>query len=168
MTQTAHDWIERLELLRHPEGGWYRELYRSNDRVRSPVGASDDSVPPRERAAITSIYFLLEAPDVSRLHRIDSDELWYWHAGDELRLEVLLPNGHHETHRLGPEASLQLAVPKGSWFGAELATGRGWVLVGCAVAPGFEFAGFELATRSQLLAQFPEHIEFISRLTPAE
>jgi predicted cupin superfamily sugar epimerase len=162
MPNTAREWIERLALTEHPEGGWYQEIYRSDDQVLLTATPKTVSKP---RAAMTSIYFLLEAPEVSCLHRIDSDELWYWHAGDELRIEVIAPQGTRRTLRLGPEASLQVAVEKGCWFGAELPSSQGWALVSCAVAPGFEFSGFELAERSSLLASYPEHRELILRLT---
>jgi predicted cupin superfamily sugar epimerase len=163
MSFSATEWIARLELVPHPEGGHYRETFRSINNV-TPLNPSEATA-LHERAAITSILFLLEAQEISRLHRIDADELWYWHAGFDLRVEVILPNGHHRTHCLGPEASLQCAVPAGSWFGAELPAGSDWALVGCAVAPGFEFSRFELAQQTELLALYPEHEALIKRFT---
>jgi predicted cupin superfamily sugar epimerase len=165
MSQQALDWIQRLGLIRHPEGGYYREVYRAKDLVSVTTETFDRSSDSKPRAALTSIYFLLEAPDFSHLHRIDADEIWYWHAGDVLRIEVITKQGAHESLLLGPSESLQVTVLRGSWFGATLANSSGWALVSCAVAPGFEFSLFELAHRSRLIAEYPEHRELIARLT---
>jgi hypothetical protein len=131
---TAHDIIRRLDLARHPEGGWYRETFRD---VPGPDG----------RAASTAIYYLLEAGDLSHWHRVDAVEIWHWYAGAPLAL-TLSPNGHDaQAYRLGPNLigaeTPQVIVPKGVWQTAE-SLGL-WTLVGCTVAPGFDFAGFELA-----------------------
>ncbi|MCR9222278.1 MAG: cupin domain-containing protein [Alphaproteobacteria bacterium] len=127
--------VERLDLAPHPEGGWYRETYR-----HVPGDGS--------RGAMTAIYYLLEAGDLSAWHRVtDADEIWHWHAGGPLAL-TLSPDGHDaQAHRLGPDLTAgeapQLLVPKGWWQTAE-SLGR-WTLVGCTVAPAFDFAGFEMA-----------------------
>jgi len=147
------DLIASLQLQPHPEGGWFRETHRSLE-----AGAGG-------RCASTSILFLLEHPHVSHLHRIDAEELWYWHAGSCLDVSVIHPDGRLEVHHLGAEGVFQAVVPKGCWFGAELAQAGTWALVGCAVAPGFEFAGFEMAARDAILAEFPQHAERIERLT---
>jgi predicted cupin superfamily sugar epimerase len=146
----------RLDLAPHPEGGWYRETHRSGTDVGTSGGP---------RSAITSILFLLEHPDVSHLHRIDAEELWYWHGGSDLLIQEIRPDGTHLTHRLGTGGSFQAAIPAGSWFGAELAEQGSWALVGCAVAPGFTFAGFELGAREDLLAKFPSLSDLVVRLT---
>lgn len=153
MDTTAAALIERLQLQPHPEGGWFRETHRSLE-----PGADG-------RAASTSILFLLEHPHVSHLHRIDAEELWYWHAGAALDVSVIHLDGHMEVHHLGPEGAFQAVVPKGCWFGAALPAPGTWALVGCAVAPGFEFSGFELARREEILAAFPQHREIILALT---
>lgn len=145
--------IAKFCLQPHPEGGWYRETHRS--AVPGPDG----------RCAVTSILFLLEHPHVSHLHRIDAEELWYWHAGTALDVHVLGCDGTLATHHLGPQGAFQLVVPQGLWFGAEPPTPGDWALVGCAVAPGFEFSGFELATREALLLDFPQQEALIRRLT---
>lgn len=148
---------ERLGLSPHPEGGWYRETHRSTDSVQwngSP------------RAASTSILFLLEHPGISRLHRIDAEELWYWHAGADMEIHEIRPGGDLLVHRLGPGHAFQVAIPAGSWFGAKLASPATWALVGCAVAPGFEFSGFELADAAGLIACFPAHEATIRELAP--
>lgn len=147
----------RLGLAAHPEGGWYRETHRS-DRAVEWNGAT--------RTASTSILFLLESPGVSRLHRIDADELWYWHAGSDLEIHEIRPTGESIAHRLGPGGAFQAAIPAGSWFGAKLANAGEWALVGCAVAPGFEFSGFELADAAVLEREFPAHRALIRELAP--
>ena len=153
MAQSTQYLIHSLKLAPHPEGGWFRETHRSEH-----PGADG-------RCASTSILFLLEYPHVSHLHRIDAEELWYWHAGSSLDVRVIHPDGRLETHHLGPDGLFQAVVPKGAWFGAELANPGEWALVGCAVAPGFEFAGFELGDKQELLGKFPDHREVIERLT---
>lgn len=157
-------WVERLHLMPHPEGGWYRETYRSTLQVAA-VGA-DASLP---RSAATSIYFLLADGQVSTLHRIAYDEVWHYHAGSPLRVAAIHPAGRLQTWLVGLDADAgeepQCVVPGGCWFGAELAEPGTWALVGCTVAPGFEFADFELGSRDALLAEFPEHAGLITRLT---
>ena len=126
--------IEELRLLPHPEGGWYRETWRA-------------PAPPGERAAATTILFLLEAHQRSHWHRVDATEIWHFYAGAPLVITVS-PNGHDASaHHLGPNLARghrpQFVVPAGWW---QTATSLGaWTLVGCTVAPGFDFAGFELA-----------------------
>lgn len=151
----ASEMATRLGLKPHPEGGWFRETHRSTDSVEWK-GAL--------RAASTSILFLLEHPGVSRLHRIDAEEIWYWHAGSALEVHEIRPDGERRVHRLGPDADFQAAIPAGSWFGAELVAAGAWALVGCTVAPGFEFSGFELGKREELVAMFPEHADLVNRL----
>jgi uncharacterized protein len=153
LSQAAQDLIDRLELAPHPEGGWYRETHRS-----ATSNASGRSI-------CTSILFLLEHPHVSHLHRLDAEELWFWHAGDALDVQVVTPDGLHETRRLGPGGNFQTMIPVGTWFGAELPNPESWALVGCAVTPAFEFAGFEMACREDLARQYPLHRELITRLT---
>lgn len=154
----AAEWIERLELEPHPEGGWFKETHRSSQIVDSPRHG--------ERAAFTSILFLLEPPQVSKLHRIDAEELWNWHAGSHVDIHVFSGGGEKEVRRLGPgpDSVLQTVVPANHWFGAE--TGEdGWCLVGCVVAPGFEFSRFQLGDRKRLLGEYPLYAETVLRLT---
>lgn len=146
---TAQDWIEKLQLAKHPEGGYYRETYRAMSEVATPAG---------KRSASTAIYFLLPAGEVSRLHRIKSDEVWHFYAGSALTVHVL------------GEASVELSIANpqavvraGKWFGATVA--REYALVGCTVAPGFDFQDFEMGDRATLLRQFPQHRQVIERLT---
>lgn len=126
--------IAELGLVPHPEGGHYRETFRDAD----PQGG---------RAHSTAIYFLLKAGEISRWHRVDAVEVWHWHAGAPLLLAIAPPGGGATALRLGPSVlegeRPQGVVEKGHW---QQARSLGdWTLVGCTVAPGFEFAGFELA-----------------------
>ncbi len=135
-TPSAAQIIEKLGLQRHPEGGWYVETFRDE--------ASDAS----GRARSTAIFFLLEAGERSHWHRVDAVEIWHWHAGAPLELSLAEPDGGAEqTLRLGPDV-LNGETPQGvvpmHWWQAAQSLGA-WTLVGCTVAPGFEFAGFELA-----------------------
>jgi predicted cupin superfamily sugar epimerase len=164
--QTAADWIARLGLARHPEGGWYRQTYRAPEEIAAAA------LPGRfaaARAFSTAIYFLLEQGDVSHLHRLAADELWFFHAGGPLLVHAIDAAAELTTEILGsaPERgeSLQAMVPAGRWFGAELAGGAPYALVSCTVAPGFDFADFELAERAALLALYPRHQALIERLT---
>ncbi len=162
---TAQGLIKQLELIRHPEGGWFRETYRSTESV--PAHA----LPQRfdgSRALSTAIFFLLEEEDISALHRIKSDELWHFYAGSPLLIHAIFPDGRYRTQRLGSDYAAgdlyQVVVPAGCWFGAELA-GEHFALVGCTVSPGFDFADFEMADRQPLSARYPQHAELIKRLT---
>jgi hypothetical protein len=132
---SATEVVRLLDLAPHPEGGFYRETFR------------DQAVGAAGRAASTAIYYLLAAGDVSDWHRVDAAEAWHFYAGAPLVLTVS-PNGHDaEARHLGPALAAgqrpQIVVPAGWW---QTATSLGaWTLVGCTVAPGFDFAGFELA-----------------------
>ena len=131
---TAAEVIRLLELKPHPEGGYYRETFRDKHVVEG-------------RSASTLIYYLLDVGDVSHWHRCDAAEVWHWYAGAPLVITVS-PNGHDASaHYLGPDLKAnqrpQFVVPANAW---QTCTSLGaWTLVGCTVAPGFEFAGFEMA-----------------------
>lgn len=162
---TAAELITHLKLVRHPEGGWFRESYRSDESVPGVA------LPERfggSRAFSTAIYFLLESGDISAMHRIKSDEIWHFYAGSTLLIHTILPGGSYQLHRLGGDLAAgdqyQVVVPAGHWFGAEPA-GEGFTLAGCTVSPGFDFADFEMADRRDLSGIYPEHTELIGRLT---
>jgi predicted cupin superfamily sugar epimerase len=157
--------IERLGMRRHPEGGWYRELHRSSARVRY-----DNRYRPVDRSALTTIFYLLEGDDFSALHRLRSDEVWFFHAGSTLAIYAIEPSGALRVDRLGDArldaaAAFSVAVPAETWFGARLESAGGWALVSAAVAPGFEFEDFELAQRGVLTAAFPQHAPVVAALT---
>lgn len=128
--------IRLLDLAPHPEGGWYRENFR-------------DSGDANGRAHGTAIYYLLKAGERSHWHRVDAAEIWHWYAGEPLALKCSVDGERSETHRLGPDLAggerPQLIVPKGVWQAAEPL--GSFTLVGCTVAPGFDFAGFEMAPK---------------------
>ena len=160
--EDARAWIARLALIRHPEGGWYRETYRSTESLYAAA------LPPRfggARAMSTAIYYLLAAGDRSALHRIKSDEVWHHYAGEAVTMWLLDPaTGGVRTLTLGGDGEPQAIVPAGVWYGARVVTG-GWALMGGTVAPGFEFADFELADRAALCARWRDHRALIESLT---
>jgi hypothetical protein len=159
---TAADLVRKLNLQPHPEGGYFRETYRAAESIGS------DALPRRfsgTRSISTAIYFLLEAGQCSHLHRIRSDEVWHFHAGDPLDIVEIDAAGSLKTTRLGSDLLFQHVVPAGVWFGATPAPGGRFALVGCTVAPGFDFADFELADQAKLLAEYPRHQDWIRRLT---
>lgn len=152
--------ITALGLRPHPEGGHYREVFRSACQVQ---------LHEVQRSAGTSILYLLSEGARSAWHRIDADEIWYFHAGNPLALHVLQPDGGLVTHRLGdplrdPGSVFQAVVPAGLWFSAEPADPEGFALVGCAVAPGFEFSGFQLACEADISVAVQHHGGWIRRL----
>jgi predicted cupin superfamily sugar epimerase len=159
---TAAEWIRALGLVPHPEGGHYRETYRAAATFTLP-GVDTP------RAASTAIYFLLQAHEISALHRLRSDELWHFHTGAPLRVVELPTAGGLREHRLGLDVGAgeqpQVVIPAGSWFGACLVHPEGFALVGCTVAPGFDFADFELGHRAQLRSRYPELAATIDAFT---
>lgn len=166
MLNAIDEWIRQLDLQPHPEGGWYREVYRATELI--PHAA----LPRRftgDRTFSTAIYYLLGAGDFSALHRIRQDEVWHFYDGAPLAVEVIHPSGDAETLLVGRHIAASqrpmVVVPAGSWFGASVHAAEGYSLVGCTVAPGFDFADFEMADRDGLRARFPQHGERIERLT---
>jgi len=162
----ASSWIETLKLERHPEGGYFRETYRSPALIGSCCLGTEREGP---RSVATSIYFLLAGDDFSALHRIRSDELWNYHAGGPLTVHVIEPDGTYRTLALGLDVESgeqpQAVVTAGAWFGATVGGGSNFALVGCTVAPGFDFQDFELARREELIELYPAHRDVIERLT---
>lgn len=162
----AQDWIDRLDLSPHPEGGYFRETYRSPLTITWPIAGDE---PPGTRSLATSIYFLLTSDNFSALHRLRSDEIWFHHAGHPLTIHVIEPDGTYKPLRLGfvPDGSTQpqALVPAGCWFGSTVDEPGGFALVGCVVAPGFDFADFEMGARETMLKDYPQHAEIIRRLT---
>jgi uncharacterized protein len=166
--KSAEYWIEKLQLEPHPEGGYFREIYRSSEQL--PVAA----LPPRyqgPRCFGTSIYFLLKGDQVSCLHRLQSDEIWHFYAGAGLTLYLIDPEGTLQTVKLGddPEQdeNFSAIVPAGCWFGGRANVGDSYTLLGCTVAPGFDFADFELGERQGLLDHYPQHCKIVKQLTKA-
>ncbi|HEV3424604.1 MAG TPA: cupin domain-containing protein [Paraburkholderia sp.] len=157
--------IRRFDLKPHPEGGFFCEPYRSTARVNRE-GSGET------RSASTAIYYLLCDGAHSAWHRIKSDEVWHFYAGEPLLVHVLDEAGTPVTHRLGnplthPGTVFQAVVPAGLWFAAECENPAAFALVGCTVAPGFEFSEFELADVDALQRAYPAHAAFVGRLGPA-
>ncbi len=163
MDLSAEFWITHLKLVKHPEGGNYREIYRS--ALKCQIG---DAVGGHRNAG-TSIYFLLEKNQFSAFHKISFDELWHFYAGSALEIfEIESETGLLVRHMLGPNPQLgeefQRVIRGGNWFAAR-PIGATFSLVGCTVAPGFEFPDFELAARQFLLEAYPQHSALILSLT---
>ncbi len=161
----ASYWVNAFGMQPHPEGGYFAETYRSAESI------PHSSLPARfagDRSCSTAIYFLLESHHISRWHRIQSDEVWHFYAGGPLEVFVIHPASELTVIRLGndPEQGevFQAVVPAGCWFGSKPAAGTAYSLVGCTVAPGFDFADFELAERDALLADYPQHRQMIELL----
>lgn len=148
-------WIETLQLSAHPEGGYYREVIKSNQSLESG------------NALFTSIYFLLEKDNISHFHRIQSDEVWYYHAGQTLTVHMIYPTGEYKKVKVGPNVEngdvLQTLVPKGVIFASTVEGDNDYALVGCMCAPGFQFEAFELFTQDELLPLYPQHEEAIRK-----
>ena len=145
--------IQELNLIPHPEGGFYRETYRSKEVLKDV-----------KRNLVTTIYFLLRSEDISHFHSIKSDEHWFFHAGSPLVVHTLDKNGHHK-HLVGLELNKgetpHFIVPKNTIFGSQVLEKNSYSLVSCLVSPGFDFADFELIKRAELLKEFPQHKEII-------
>lgn len=128
--------ISRFDLKPHPEGGYFKETYRSE--------------------SATGIYYLLGKGDSSSFHRIKSDEMWHFYSGDPLIVVEIDANGEIKETVIGPNTTFQYVVPAGVWFGAYLPKGSEYALVGCTVAPAFNFKDFEMGNKEELLKQFPK------------
>lgn len=147
----AQEWIRKLGLERHPEGGWFRRVYTS-----AMLNADG-------RPVLSSICYLLEGTDFSALHRLASDEQWHFYAGDPLTLHLIAADGTLSETTLSAACPFQVTVPAGCLFGATVE--GDYALVGCSVAPGFEAAGFEMPPRAELVDRFPQHRALIESLT---
>ncbi len=161
----AQQWIERLGLAQHPEGGYFREIYRS------PESVAQSALPERfdgDRCFSTSIYYLLNRSDVSHFHRIRQDEIWHFYDGAPMMVYTI-QSKRCTVFRLGRNPNKgqlpMLVIPKGTIFAAEVEDKRSYSMVGCTVSPGFEFADFELLDRGMLSQTYPEHIELIRKFT---
>ena len=142
--------IQQLQLFPHPEGGFFRETYRSSETLITSGG--------KTRNVSTAIYYLLENEDKSHFHRIQSDEIWHFHQKDPLEI-FIIEQGKLIVKTLGNNLAQgevpQVVVPAGRWFAARVKNASGYSLVSCTVAPGFDFTDFELAKKENLLSQFP-------------
>ena len=158
--RTAKDWIKKLNLQPHPEGGYYKEVYRSDEEMVAELLPGDRS---GVRSVSTAIYFLLEGNDFSAFHRIKSDEIWHFYAGQSLTIYAIDERGLLIEYPLSQETPMQI-IPKNNWFGAKLKDKNSFALVGCTVAPGFDFGDFEMGKKEKLLSEFPNYKELIQHL----
>jgi predicted cupin superfamily sugar epimerase len=161
----ADVYIEKLQLTPHPEGGYFREIYRSDELLK-------DGLPDRykgNRSFSTSIYFLLKGEQKSLLHKLKSDEIWHFYDGSPVKLYTIDSKGKVSQRLLGRNIdegeSMQLVIKRGYWFCAEVSDENSFSLFGCTVAPGFDFSDFELGERKELLKLYPQLAELVKTFT---
>ena len=166
MIKSAPYWIDKLNLVAHPEGGYYRETYRAG------LSIAREALPPQftgSRLVSTAIYFLLDGENFSAFHRLRSDELWHFYSGSPITVYVIDPDGSYSEIHLGsdPDAGevLQAVVKAGCWFASQVRDPKSFALAGCTVAPGFDFDDFELGKRAELVRMYPQHRSLIESLT---
>jgi predicted cupin superfamily sugar epimerase len=157
----AKSWVRTLKLKGHPEGGYFRETYRAEMEIDAPRFEG-------RRSAGTAIYYLLESGQFSAFHRIKSDEIWHFYAGSPLAVHVIDREDVRYQKMVvgrGKKQSLQAVVKAGCWFAASVDKPRSYSLVGCTVAPGFDFRDWDDGRREELLALYPEHGQIIEKFT---
>jgi len=166
MNKKAKEYIKKLQLKPHPEGGYYKELYRAGELILP------DHLPTRfksSRTFSTSIYFLLEGKQISTFHRLKADELWHFYDGSTLIIYIIDESGELRKLKLGSNVEdgemFQVQIKNNNWFGAELLDKSSYALIGCTVSPGFEFEDFELGDKIELSKKYPEHKNIILKLT---
>ncbi|AWZ48546.1 cupin [Clostridiaceae bacterium 14S0207] len=161
MSKNAKYFIKKLDMIKHPEGGYYKESFTSNEIIDVNNGKT-------KRKLWTSIYFLLQTGEVSHFHKLESDELWYYHGGSSLTIYMIDMEGNFITKKLGLNIDKgeqpQVLVPKGFIFGSAM-NNKGYALVGCMVSPGFDFEDFKLYSRKELLELYPQYTDIIYKLT---
>jgi predicted cupin superfamily sugar epimerase len=158
--------IRSLNLTKHPEGGYYREIYRSDEFIPVEVLENRKNAKKPYRNISTSIYYLLVNSDVSLFHRIKSDEIWHFYQGSPLLLHILdEEKQEYRNITLGKDLVFQVVVPKNVWFSAEILDKSSYSLIGCTVSPGFEFEDFEIAKSQDLISKFPQWENLIKKFT---
>lgn len=162
----AEEIIERFQLEKHPEGGYFKETYRSKGVIPNTI-LGDAFI--GERNYSTSIYFLLTSEHFSAFHKINQDEVWHFYKGSCLHLHIITKDGDYEIIKIGSDLENheipQFVVNAGDWFAAEVPKKDSYAFVGCTVAPGFDFRDFEMPEEEELLKIFPEHQQIIKKLT---
>jgi hypothetical protein len=164
MHPNAKKYIKQLQLKKHPEGGYFKEVYRSGEIILP------EHLPKRYkkfRNFSTSIYFLLEGKQFSSFHLLQSDELWHFYEGNAVLLYIINQKGKLSVKKLGRDdgCEFQLTIEKQNWFAAEVENKKSFSLFGCTVSPGFDFDDFEMGRRDELIKNFPQHSALIKRLT---
>lgn len=157
----ARYWIRKLDLKKHTEGGYYKEIYKSDKKIK---------INNKIRNFYTSIYYLLESNDFSSFHKIKSDEIWNFFTGSAITIYFISKeNGKMKKTILGPnfecENNFQVLIPANTWFAAKVDDLKSYALVGCIVSPGFEFDDFELGRREKLEKDYPKLKNLIKRFT---
>ena len=162
----ADYWIKKFGLKRHPEGGYFKETYRSSEVILK------HALPARfngDRVFSTCIYFLLDKKEFSAFHVIQQDEVWHFYEGSSLTIHIIDQKGEYTTVKLGKNIkdgeSFQAVARSGCWFAAAVKNTESYSLVGCTVAPGFDFADFKMADRNNLVELYPEHRDIIEKYT---
>ena len=166
MNKKAKEYIDKLQLKVHPEGGYFSEVYRSEELIKvNHLSERYNS----SRSFSTSIYYMLEGNQFSSFHRLKSDELWHFYDGTALTIIVINEKGLLDKIRLGNDLNksetFQTVIKKNSWFAAELIDKNSFALIGCTVSPGFDFDDFELGNRNDLVKEFPQYEEVIVKFT---
>lgn len=164
MNKEAAKLIKELGLQQHPEGGYYKETYRSHEVLNK------ETLPGRfkgNRNYYASIYFLMQEDDYSAFHKIQQDEVWHFYKGCAIHIHTISPNGHYKVLKLGMgvkiKENFQVCIPHGTWMAAEPVDKSSYALVGCTTAPAFEFEDFEMMDKNKAIEQFPQHKEIIER-----
>lgn len=158
--RNATYYIEHLNMEPHPEGGHYTRSFYSDEKMNTSENTN--------RNLYTTIFFCLKSEEISHLHRLQSDELWFFHDGSSLTVHVIHPDGEYQAHQLGLDLEKgetpQVLVPKGAIFGSSVDQEESFSLVGCMVSPGFDFEDFELFTQEELLKLYPQHKKLIRKM----
>lgn len=164
--ESVNYWIEKLELSPHPEGGWFRETYRSAEMLPEKALAGKYTA---NHSLSTAIYYLLSGDLVSKFHRLRADETWHHYYGSALNIYTIDTSGRFRESKLGKEITTreypQLTIPGGNWLAAGLSDKKTFALVGCTVSPSFEYEEFELGKREALIKKYPEHKQIIEIFT---
>lgn len=158
--------VKKLDLQPHPEGGYFKEVYRSDELIKT------EGLPERyssERCFGTSIYYMLEGEHFSAFHKLQSDETWHFYLGSPIVLHLISSEGNYSKIILGKNITedeiLQYTIPKETWFSAEVKDRNTYSLVGCTVAPGFDFKDFQFGKRDELMKLLPSQSDIISKFT---
>jgi len=166
MKEKIEDIVYKLQMNPHPEGGFYKETYRSNGLISKSSLSKGFS---GDRNYATAIYFLLTSENFSAFHRIKQDEIWHYYNGSSLYVHVIGLDGVYRKYAVGMQLDQgelpQLVVPAGCWFASSVKDTNSYSLVGCTVSPGFDFNDFELAEREALIKEYPDHKKVITQYT---
>jgi len=164
LNKEAEKIIRALSLKKHPEGGYFSEIYRSPEKISSLPERFE-----RGHSLYTSIYFLLQENDYSAFHILKSDEIWHFYEGTVLDIHIIRKDGSLETVSLGRDITkgerYQYLVESGQYFAAEVRDKSSFALVGCTVSPGFEYEDFDMPGREELIKKYPLHSDIIIRLS---